>query len=141
MTEVLELTCNCRCNCGINRCVAVDCHNSLENLTFVNNCAERTAYKAHSARNALVIINICSAVFIAVDSFHTACGGTRTLLLYDCIVRTRTLTFSAFDALFIVNMRFSVYNRDCSLRANLCTRVFKTALTAVCHNHSFSAHL
>ena len=71
-----------------------------------------------------------------MNSFHSARRRTWALLLNNGIVRARTLALAALNALFFINKRFSMHNRNCALRANLGARMLKAALTAVAYKNT-----
>ena len=59
-----ELADKRRCDSGVDTLARLNCTDHLENLRFIGNRAERAVYQTLTAGNALVVINIRSAVAV-----------------------------------------------------------------------------
>ena len=107
------------------------CMSQLENLGLVRNSSKRTAYHAHTAGNTFLIINLCTAKFITSNCLYTTSSFTRTFFMRNSIIWTDRFAFSAFHTFCLINMRFAVYHRDCTLWTSLHTWM----------SHTSSAHI
>ena len=78
---------------------------------------------------------------------HTSCARvtgvqtcalpiSRTLLLDNGIIWTGFQTLSTFDAFLLIDHRPPVFHVDSLLGTDLLTRMFQTALAALCDNHT-----
>ena len=68
---------------GNDLVTALDGLDQLEDLALVDDSAERAVDKAHTAGNALIVIDLGTAVLVRVDRAHAAGGGAGTLGLDD----------------------------------------------------------
>ena len=103
----------------------------LEDLTLIDYRAEGTVYKAHTAGNALIVVDLRSALLVGLDSVHTAGGGAGALHFIDSTVGTDSRAASALYALRLIYYRFAVNYLDSFLGTDFLTRVSKAALAAV----------
>ena len=71
-----------------------------------------------------------------MDGIHSTGLGTRTLLLDNGIIWTGFQTLSTFDAFLLIDHRPPVFHVDSLLGTDLLTRMFQTALAALCDNHT-----
>ena len=130
-----ELSCHCRCDCRINRCITLNCLYRLENLGFICNSSKWTVCQAHTAGNTFFLINIRTTVFIRTDCIHSAGFCTGSLQFHDCMVRTDADTFSTFDTFFLINHGFSVLKADSTFRTDLFTGMSQTSLAGIRHSY------
>ena len=128
-----ELADKRRCDSGVNTLACLNGADHLEDLRLVCDCAKRAVYQALTAGNALIVINIRSAVAVAVDGIHAAGCRTRALLTDNGVILADIHAASALDALLLINDRTAgkAVERYGTLRANLHTRMRHAALTAV----------
>ena len=84
-----------------------------------------------TAGNAFIVIYLCSAVFIAADSVHTAGSCAGALYFKDSVIGAYVLAAAALDTFFVIYLRLSVADRNSPLGTNLLAGVFKAALTNV----------
>ena len=135
-----KLTGDGRCHHGDNRCVALHCFDGLIDLAFIHDSGERAGVQAHTAGNALLLVDFRMTVLILVDGVNSAGFLARTLLLYDGVERAHLNTAAALDALVRINDRTSVLlNGDGILRADLLARMLQAALAPVGHRHAVRA--
>ena len=71
-----------------------------------------------------------------MDGIHSTGLGTRTLLLDNGIIWTGFQTLSTFDAFLLIDHRPPVFHVDGLLGTDLLTRMFQTALAALCDDHT-----
>ena len=131
-----ELADKRRCDSGVDTLARLNGADHLENLRFIGNRAERAVYKALAAGNALLIINIGSAIAVAVDGIHAAGCRARALLTDDGVILTDIHAAAALDALLLIDNRTAVeaVERYCALGTYLNARMRHAALTCV-RNH------
>ena len=117
----------------INTLACLNCTNHLENLRFIGNRAERAVYQTLTAGNALLVINIGSAIAVAVDGIHAAGCRARALLTDDGVILADIHAAAALDALLLIDNRTAVeaIERYCALGTYLNARMRHAALTAV----------
>ena len=123
-------------NGGVNGCVALERGNRLKDLTFVDDRAEGTAHKAHPARNAFVMVNLRSAVFVGTDGVHAADLRAGSLMLDNGVVIAGVDAQAALDAFLLVDKRTSVTDADRLFWADLHARMLQAVLAGVCHKNS-----
>ena len=128
-----ELADKRRCDSGVDTLARLNGADHLENLRFIGNRAERAVYKALAAGNALLVINIGSAIAVAVDGIHAAGCRARALLTDDGVILTDIHAAAALDALLLIDNRTAVeaVERYCALGTYLNARMRHAALTAV----------
>ena len=83
-----ELADKRRCDSGVDTLTRLNGADHLEDLRLVCDRAERAVYKALAAGNALFVINIGSAIAVAVDGIHAAGCRARALLTDDGVILT-----------------------------------------------------
>ena len=128
-----ELADKRRCDSGVDTLARLNGADHLEDLRLVCDRAERAVYKALAAGNALLIINIGSAIAVAVDGIHAAGCRARALLTDDGVILTDIHAAAALDALLLIDNRTAVeaVERYCALGTYLNARMRHAALTAV----------
>ena len=130
-----ELTGYRRCYDCINRSARLHSKNGLEYLTFVNDSAERTTDQTHTTGHTFLLIDLSSSMFIRMNSIHATGFCTGTFLMNDRIIRTGLHASATFDTFLRINVRLSIYHGNSSLRTDLFTWMFQTALTSFGHDH------
>ena len=65
---------------------------------------EWAVYKTHTTRYTLVVINICSAIFITMNCVHTTCLCARALHLNNRTIWACITTASTINTFFRVNL-------------------------------------
>ena len=103
----------------------------LEDLAFVSDGAEGAGYQAHTAGNALVIVDLGTAVIVGFNGVHAAGGGAGALLLDDGVVGTGIGAFTASDALAVIDHRLAALKMDGTLGADLLAEAGQAALAAL----------
>ena len=128
-----ELADKRRCDSGVDTLARLNGADHLEDLRLVCDRAERAVYKALAAGNALLVINIGSAIAVAVDGIHAAGCRARALLTDDGVILTDIHAAAALDALLLIDNRTAVeaVERYCTLGTYLNARMRHAALTAV----------
>ena len=128
-----ELADKRRCDSGVDTLARLNGADHLEDLRLVCDRAERAVYQTLTAGNALLVINICSAIAVAVDGIHAAGCRARALLTDDGVILADIHAAAAFDALILIDNRTAVeaIERYCALGTYLNARMRHAALTAV----------
>ena len=103
----------------------------LEDLALVSDGAEGAVDHTHTAADALVVVDLGTAVLVSADGVHTASLGAGTLLQDDGVVGAGVHTHTAADALALVDEALAVDPGNSALGANLCAVLAGAALTAV----------
>ena len=103
----------------------------LEHLTLVHDGAEGTVDKAHTAGDALVLIDLGAAVFVLGDGIHTAGLGTGALELDDSVIGAGRLALAALDTLALIDLGAAVLEIDGILGAGALAVTGDTALTGI----------
>ena len=105
----------------------------LEQLPFIYNSAKGAVHQAHATANALILINLCPAIFVLADSIHAAglLGGP--LKADNGLVGARRLALAAFNALALVDLSPAIAEADGSLGAGIGAVVRQAALAGVGH--------
>ena len=106
----------------------------LEDLRFIRDRTERTAYHTHTTGNTLVIQDARTPLLITSDRLDTTCLLARAHVVGDRIIRTGCFTFSAFYTFFLIDKRLSVLHRDRALRTDLHTWMGNTSAAHVADN-------
>ena len=81
----------------------------LEDLRFIRDRTERTAYHTHTTGNTLVIQDVRTPLLITSDRLDTTCLLARAHVVGDCIIRTGCFTFSAFNTFFLLLCSIAEY--------------------------------
>ena len=103
----------------------------LEQLPFIYNSAKGAVHQAHATANALILVNLCPAIFVLADSIHTA--GLLAGPLNYCTKLAVFLTLAAFNALALVDLSPAIAEADGALGAGIGAVVRQAALAGVCH--------
>ena len=99
----------------------------VQHKRFVDDRAEWALIDACAAGNTLVIINLCGIIAVHTDRFDFTCILAWTRILHNCGVWTRRCTAAAFDAFFLINMRFSIMHGNRARRAGMLAAVRNAA--------------
>ena len=70
----------------------------LEDLGFIRDRTERTAYHTHAAGNTFVIQDLCTALLVASDGFYSACLLAGTGVVGNCAFGAGLHTWMGYTA-------------------------------------------
>ena len=93
-----------RRHAGNDLLVPPDGLNHLKDLALIRNGGKGAVDKAHTAGDALIIIDLGPAQLVRLDGIHAAGGGAGAFDLGNCPVGTLIEAFAALDAFALVNM-------------------------------------
>ena len=105
----------------------------LKDLPLVHNGAEGTGHQALAAGHALVLIDLCPAVFVGNNGVHAAGRLTGALHVDDGVVGAGAGALAALDALFRVNVALAVDEGDCALGTDPLAGSCQTVLAVLRH--------
>ena len=105
----------------------------LKDLPLVHNGAEGTGHQTLAAGHALVLIDLCPAMFVGNNGVHAAGRLTGALHVDDGVVGAGAGTLAALDALFRVNVALAVDEGDCALGTDPLAGSCQTVLTVLRH--------
>ena len=103
----------------------------LEDLALIGDSAEGAGNHTHTAGNALIVVDLGTAVLVRLDGVHAAGGGAGTLLLDDGIVGAGVGALAALDALGLINDRLALLEADGATGADFVAVVGQAALAAL----------
>ena len=119
-------------NDGNDLVTALDGLDQLEDLALVGDGGEGAVHQAHTAGDALIIIDLSPAQLIGLDGVHAAGGSTGTLHLGDRPVGALVKALAALDTLALINVAALVFVQiDGILGADVHAGVGNAALAAV----------
>ena len=115
----------------VNRRIALDGLNGLEDLALVRDRAERAADHALAAGGALGVVDVGAAEPVGMDAVHAAGLAAWALKTHDGVELALLEAAPAADALIGVDVRLAVLPRDGLPRADRHARMLQTALAHV----------
>ena len=122
----------CGSHAGDDLFTTLDGLDQLEDLALVGDGGEGAVHQAHTAGDALIIIDLSPAQLIGLDGVHAAGGSTGALHLGDRPVGALVKALAALDTLALINVAALVFIQiDGVLGADVHAGVGNAALAAV----------
>ena len=131
ITELADIS---RSDDGNDFFTTTKCMSQLENLRFIRNRTEWTAYHTHTTGNAFVLQDTCTSLLITSDCLDTTGLFTWTDIVRDSIIRAGGFAFATLDTFVLINIRFSIFHGNRTLWTGLHTWMSDTAAAHIADN-------